>query len=273
MSSRWILLTAGFGSEDMQGAALRVRAQAQSLKLFSNVIAFTNHDLSKCCPRMVSRYGDYLNSSHKGFGYFAWKVELVQSAFSGAFGPCDGVVWVDAGCEVYKSVWTRLRLKSWMKSAEKTGTFVYSLDTPEQDFTKRALFALFPNLDSADRSPQFQATWFMLHGEVGKSIADEWMEIASSNISTLDLSQSPEGEVETFVEHRFDQSILSLILKSRMISENTYKQAGGFSGIKSQTRAFLFHPIWTSRNRSGKTIQNKSLRLLGNLSFFLNRLS
>ena len=273
MSPKWFLLTAGFGSPEMEAAALRVRGQAQSLELFSTVIAFTNKDLPNCCPKMVTQYGGYLNSSHKGFGYFAWKVELVHSALSGAFGPCDGVVWVDAGCEVYKSLWTRLRLKSWMRNAEKTGTFVYSLDTPEQDFTKKALFDHFPDLDSSDRSPQFQATWFMLHGDIGKSIADQWMEIASSGISTLDLSQSPGGEVETFKEHRFDQSIFSLVLKSRSTPLNKYKQAGGFSGVKSQIRAFLFHPIWTSRNRSGYSIQNRFLHLIGRLSLLLNRIT
>jgi hypothetical protein len=256
MTSKWFLLTAGFGSPEMEAAALRVRGQAQSLELFSTVIAFTNEDLPKSCPNMVTQYGGYLNSSHKGFGYFAWKVELVHSALSGTFGPCDGVVWVDAGCEVYNSLWTRLRLKSWMRNAEKTGTFVYSLDTPEQDFTKKALFDHFPGLDSSDRSPQFQATWFMLHGDIGKSIADQWMEIASSGISTLDLSQSPGGEVETFKEHRNEQSALSLILKSRGVRANSVSGFSGFSTLKSRIVSEIT-PFWTVRNRSGNSIQRK----------------
>jgi hypothetical protein len=262
MSANWILLTAGFGSEDMQAAARRVQAQAASMNVFSQVIAVTNSNLDKNCPVMVSRYGQYLTPEHKGFGYFCWKIELVHSALDGAFGLCDGVVWVDAGCEVYNSFWTKLRLKSWMRRAEKKGTFVYTLDTPEQDYTKLSLFSHFPRVKPSDRSPQFQATWFMLYGEVGREIANEWMRISLLDIATLDLSTSPGGEVSTFVEHRFDQSILSLTLKTMDVKKENYHQAGGNTGVKSQVRAIL-HPIWTSRNRTQKSLQIKFLVRLG----------
>ena len=253
MSSNWILLTAGFGTEDMQGAAHRVREQATSLGIFQKVVSVTNENLAKWCPRMSENYGEFLSSAHKGFGYFCWKIELVQSALSGAFGPCDGVLWVDAGCEIYKSPWTTLRLKHWMKSAEKSGTFVFNLNTPEQDYTKRSLFGYFPNLDPSDRTPQFQATWFMLYGDTGRKIANEWLRIALLGIETLDLSESPGGEVATFVEHRNEQSLLSLVLKNHSTENRKFHMFSGTETIRGKFIARI-NPIWTSRNRTEKSI-------------------
>ena len=254
MTSRWLLLTAGFGSPDMSAAAQRVKRQATSLGIFDNVLAFTDGDLETACPGVYGKYKSFLTISHKGFGYFSWKVELVQSALSGAFGPCDGVVWVDAGCEVYSSPLTRFRLRSWLKKAQKEGVFAYTLNTAEQDYTKKSLFDLFPTLNKEDRSPQFQATWFILHGEKGRSIANEWLRIALLDISTLDLSTSPGGEVASFVEHRNEQSILSLILKSRQKMPNFYLHYSGLRTLKSKCIAYV-SPIWTARNRTGNSIQ------------------
>jgi hypothetical protein len=238
----------------MNAAAQRVKSQATSLGIFDNVLAFVDSDLASACSDVYLKYGTVLNPSHKGFGYFSWKVELVNSALMGKFGEYDGIVWVDAGCEIFNSCITRFRLRKWLKRSEKQGVFAYTLDTPEQDYTKQSLFDYFPHLNKNDRSPQFQATWFILHGETGRLIANQWFKVALQDISTLDLSPSPNGEVASFVEHRFDQSILSLVLKQLMVKPRKYSPAAGVTGSLSQLRAKLLHPIWTSRNRSGNSV-------------------
>ena len=253
MTSSWLLITAGFGSSEMEGAALRVKKQAESLGLLDQVTAITTRDLATACPLVWAKYSQYLASSHKGYGYFSWKVELVYGALHGYFGDFDGVIWVDAGCEIFSTPWTRARLKRWMRRTEKTGTFLYTLDTPEQDFTKSLAFEEFPALDPNDCSPQVQATWFMLHGEIGREITEKWLEVSLKDIALLDLSPSPKGEVSTFVEHRFDQSILSLISKNLKLTVDYYSACSGNSGLKSQIRG-LIHPIWTARNRFTKTL-------------------
>jgi hypothetical protein len=253
MTSSWLLITAGFGGSEMEGAALRVKAQAKSLGFLDQVTAITTDDLATACPLVWAEYSDFLNTSHKGYGYFSWKVELVYGALHGYFGDFDGVIWVDAGCEIFNTPWTRMRLKHWMKKTQKTGTFLYTLDTPEQDFSKALAFEEFPSLDPNDRSPQIQATWFMLYGKVGRQITKKWLDVSLKNIALLDLSPSPRGEVRTFVEHRFDQSILSLLIKALKLQPDNYFPCSGNSGLKSQLRG-LVHPIWTTRNRHTKSL-------------------
>lgn len=253
MTSSWILITAGFGGSEMEGAAMRVKTQAQSLGLLDQVTSITTDDLAKACPLVWAKYADFLNTSHKGFGYFSWKVELIYGALHGYFGDFDGVIWVDAGCEIFNTPWTRRRLKHWMKETEKNGAFLYTLDTPEQDFTKALTFKEFPSLDPNDRSPQVQATWFMLYGQVGREITQKWLDLSLKNIALLDLSPSPSGEVATFVEHRNEQSLLSLVTKSLRMSPLKYVPLPGGNTLASFLQA-INHPIWVSRNRNPESI-------------------
>ena len=248
MTSSWLLITAGFGSSEMEGAALRVKKQAESLGLLDQVTAITTKDLATACPLVYEKYSQYLDPSHKGYGYFSWKVELVYGALHGYFGDFDGVIWVDAGCEIFSTPWTRARLKRWMRRTEKTGTFLYTLDTPEQDFTKSLAFEEFPKLDASDRSPQVQATWFMLHGKIGREITEKWLEVSLKDIALLYLSPRPKGEVSTFVEHRNEQSILSLTTKSKDVTPSEYFPMPGGTILGSFLQS-IHHPIWVSRNR------------------------
>jgi len=253
MKCNWLLLTAGFGSSDMEAAALRVQKQGQALGIFKTVVAVTNVDLAVSCPQMYSKYSDFLNSTHKGFGYFSWKIELVHRALDGAFGEFDGVVWVDAGCEINNTLISKWRLRRWLRKTKKRGSFLFSLDTPERDFTKKLTFSEFPNLSVEDSSPQIQATWFILSGDLGQRIANKWLEVSLKGIEFLDLTSSPGGERVGFVEHRSDQSILSLTVKSLGVEPTNYSPKSARTGLVSSLRGII-HPIWTARNRSGKSI-------------------
>ena len=243
----------------MEAAANRVKRQAESLGIFEKVIAFTNVDLTTSCPKVYSQYSEYLNPSHKGFGYFSWKIEIVCRAMQGDFGVFDGVIWVDAGCEIYNSRIAKTRLKAWMRSALRKGSFFFSLDTPESNFTKRLTFSEFPNLDPNDNSPQIQATWFLLSGETGKHLAEKWLQMALKGIEFLDLSLSPGGERDGFIEHRFDQSLLSLLIKNLNIQTRRYTPKGLPTTFPSFVHGKL-HPIWTARNRTGDSlIRNRKI--------------
>ena len=253
MKYNWLLLTAGFGSSDMESAALRVKKQGEDLGIFEAVVAVTNVDLAVSCPQMYSKYSDYLNSSHKGFGYFSWKIELVHRALAGAFGEFDGVVWVDAGCEINNTLISKWRLRKWLRKTKKKGTFLFSLDTPERDFTKKLAFSEFPDLSVEDSSPQIQATWFILSGDLGRRITSRWLEVSLKGIEFLDLTSSPGGEREGFVEHRFDQSLLSLTAKSQGVRTVRYVPKSARTGALSALRGEI-HPIWTTRNRSGDSV-------------------
>jgi hypothetical protein len=259
MGEKFLFLTAGFGDLNQIQAAERLLMQAKKSNYFSKCEMVKFENLPDIAPNVFRKYRNYLGSHHKGFGYFCWKPEIINSALRGIFGEFDGVVWADAGCEIVTNPIARIRMKKLKKYSIKHGVFCFKLNYPESDYTKRSLFEEFPDLIFPDSSPQIQATWIVLHGSIGRAISERWTEVSLNNIKNLDLRTGPECETKTFVEHRFDQSILSLVIKSFKLPVSCYTPISGKDSILSQLKG-MSHPIWTSRNRSGVSIKKKAFR-------------
>ena len=261
MKTRWLLITAGLGSASQEGAALRIVESAKAMKLFEWTEVVLTQSLEKYAPKVTSKYASYLNSQTKGYGYFAWKSEVVWSAISGSFGDYDGVIWVDAGCEINPNVITRVRMWNFLRIAKSQGGFFFTLNTPENVYTKTWVLRKFGFDPRSEESPQVQATWFILHGEKGRRIAHEWLNSSLESIEMLDFSSPIPEEVPGFIQHRFDQSLLSLVVKKTGMRISRYKPAAGNTSLKSQIRA-LFHPIWIARNRYPKSIIHPAIQKL-----------
>lgn len=252
MSDRWILITAGLGSFEFEAAAERVKSQSKSLYDWEQQIAVTEKNISEYCPTSVLKYSAVLNPETVGYGFMVWKSEIVFRSLNGEFGPCDGVVWVDAGCEVVSNPLSRLRLRKHMYQAKKYGAEVFSLKTPEASYTKRDLFHEFSEIDSYDISPQIQTTNFYLYGNLGLEIARKWFEVAMRSQSFIDESPSTRKEIPDFITHRHDQSIFSLCCKSTKNFHEFHALTSGTGSRKALVKGFIT-PFWASRNRSGSS--------------------
>lgn len=243
---KWIFLSAAFGDSSIIEAGSRIEKQAISLGIFDRVIVYKSEDLKSKAPSVSRRYSEYLNSHHKGFGYFCWKPELVYRTLLAY--PEHGLVWADAGCEINSNFLARWRLKQMMRRTISMGHFFYKLDYPEYQYTKRELFFEFPSISFPDLTTQIQATWFLLYGPQSRNLAKHWFDISLKNIRNLDLETR--YPYSGLIEHRFDQSVLSLVCKESSISANRYLPVSVPTSFLARLRA-ISHPIWSSRNRSG----------------------
>jgi hypothetical protein len=251
-SSKWIFITAGLGSPDFEDAAERVISQSKSLYEWEQQIALTEKNIADYCPTSVLKYSAVLNSQTVGYGFMVWKAEIVFRSLNGEFGPCDGVVWVDAGCEVVSNTLSKFRLRRHLHLAKKFGAEVFSLETPEVRYTKKDLFHEFPKVDQNDTTPQIQTTNFYLFGEQGLDLARKWFDVATTSQSFIDESPSIRGEVKDFITHRHDQSIFSLCCKSTQNFHKFHSLTTGTGTRKALIKGF-FSPFWASRNRTGTT--------------------
>ena len=256
----WLVLTAGLGGDNFKEAADRVVKDSLRFSFVKKAVAVYEKDLPLVCPSSYTNYRAFLNSKHHGYGYFSWKSEIVMQGLSGYWGDFEGVIWIDAGCEVFPTLFTQLRLKTWLIKSKKYGVHCFTLRTPESSYTKKDVFGLFPQLQSNDKTDQIQATWIIFH-KFASPLAAEWFKKSQLGINYLDLSVSKQGDPSEFIEHRFDQSLLSLTLKSNGILPSTIEPVAGKSGLLSILKASM-HPIWTSRNREGKTLIPFALRFL-----------
>jgi hypothetical protein len=253
MPDKWIFITAGLGNASFELAALRVASQSKTLFNWERQVVLTNDNLADFCPTCVSKYAGILNPETVGFGYMAWKAEIVFRTLNGEFGPCDGVVWVDAGCEVVSNTLTRFSLGKHLRMARRKGAAVFSLQTPEAHYTKKDLFREFPKVIDSDLTPQIQTTNFYLYGGKGLEIARMWFEVATKSQALIDESQSKTGEATDFIIHRHDQSIFSLCCKSTKNYHEFRALTSGGNTRKARARGFI-SPFWAARNRTGVTI-------------------
>jgi len=252
----WLAVTAGVGSQDFEEAANRVGNDLISSKQFEKVVVVTTKDLPSVCPETSSLYRDLMNSNTRGYGYMCWKAEIVNAATQGKWGNYDGVVWIDAGCEVTINPFSAFRLNRFKNFAINHGVACFSLDTLEIQYTKMDVFREFPEVDPEQAGKQIQTTWFLLHGEKGTRIANEWLKTVLLGTHMLDLQPSLKGEHPSFIENRYDQSTFSLVCKKNKIRVMPYRATAGSGSLISYLRGF-FNPIWTSRNRVGRSVKSK----------------
>jgi hypothetical protein len=262
--SRWLVLTSGMGSEDFEAAASRVVSQATRLPGVTRAIAVTTKDLSEVCPMTTKLYGHLQNHAHRGWGYWAYKSEIISRAFDGYWGDFEGYIWIDSGCEVFVNPISARRFKIFQQRALQTGVTVFTLKTPESLYTKNLLFREFPELNPLDSTDQIQNTFYLLSGEKGKVIADRWLMTTLISTAHSDDSTSAISEPINFVRNTGDQSVFSLVCKSEGITPMKYTPATGTNSIIGKFRAFS-HPIWVSRNRTGKSVIPKFLQKISSL--------
>jgi len=137
-----------------------------------------------------------------------------------------------------------------------TGSFgSCAQDIVASDFNKDSVFWYIEKEDAV--SWQVQATWFMLSGEIGREISDRWLESCLIDISMVD--DSTRDEREDFVENRYDQSLLSCVVKSMKIKPSRLRPCFRPLTFTSTVRCYL-HPVWSARNRTGVSIQRKEMR-------------
>lgn len=263
-TGRWIAITAGLGSKDFEEAAERVGRDLLAAAIVDGVIVVTTRDIYELCPVTTGIYAKLIENGSRGFGFMSWKSELVKYAFEGKWGDFDGVIWIDAGCEISINPVSQHYFHKFQKFAKNNGVAAFTLRTPEIEYTKQDLFDEFPEINPFTAGDQIQSTWAFFHGVTGRKAAERWFETNCKGTHLLDLGPSKKPENPRFIENRYDQSSFSLVCKSLGILPMKYKPTPGYGSFAASMKG-LIHPIWTARNRTGSTVKS-------NLSLFLERL-
>jgi len=264
-SLRVAFATAGLGSADFESAAYRVSYALSKMYPFSYSIVLTTDNLGKYCPEIYSDFKAFLKPDVKGFGFMSWKAELSHNVLRGDFGEVDVLIWVDAGCEIFDSYWTRRKFKRHLKTTLEVGHLLFSLDTPENQYTKRDVLTIFGEGFLDDNSPQIQSTFFGLSRIHSFKIVEDWYGAIKNNIKSIDDSISEIGESADFIQHTSDQSVFSLACKANGAGTNLRVLRAGNRGLLSQISA-MRDPIWASRNRFGTSIIYNWLLKFGRIS-------
>ena len=252
--SRLHLLTFGDGSYDLRAAAGRVGQQAAQQGVFASISALTTLDIRRDNPDFWNSHRDFILKNRRGFGFYVWKPHIILQALE-KIPRGDVLLWIDAGCEIRENRGHELRAL-----AEQTEDILlfriarHSVGEWTNSFT---LDAIGVDEDILQRD-QFAATvMFLRHTDASLQLCADWAAWASRDNCGCLIDRPYRDEREPFIEHRHDQSILSILihkyrnrgeLRLRALNMNLLDMAAAF-------------PIAASRNRTGVSRLKKNAHL------------
>jgi hypothetical protein len=251
------MMTFAAGSKEMQGAGKRLTEQANKSGLFANSLLITEDNLFDL-DADGSKLKYFVSRHQKGYGLFAWKSYIINLAMQGYFGEYEGVFYADAGCEL---LWNKKSLKYFedlMRQTKEFGIVAFRTPLPEFFYTKKDVLALLNNPEHI-YTPQIEATVIFAdpcsHSAV--KLVKDWWELSAVDDFKYLVDPDRDSEMVEFVEHRWDQSILSVLLKNsgyRTLADSTPRYTGSLKHISYlHYLVFTPWPIWAIRNRSAVT--------------------
>lgn len=164
----------------------------------------------------------------KGFGNYFWKPFVVKKALENLeYG--DYLMYADSGSFFIKSI---LPLIKHMEKAKKN-ILCFRLPLIEKQWTKRDAFILM-DCDSKKyiNTPQILATFFILRkSDEAIEFINSWQDNVNDNrILSDDCNVLGKPNYKEFIEHRHDQSVLSLLCKkhNNILIERDLSDYGSF---------------------------------------------
>ena len=205
------ILAVSFGSS-RQYLAISKRTINEFLKIYPQALSriYGPNDLS---PDLLS----YCVRYPRGFGYYQWKPFIVLDAINSLMDG-DVLIYIDgrSGIPKCKVSWIDDLCDQDTSAIPVWDFAAWQLTTPEQSRTTADLMDLFGvTLNSPyAMSGQFAATFFGLRvNQVTRNIVEQWHEIMKENKHLTRNEPSLLPNHKTFLENRWDQSVLSLVLK------------------------------------------------------------
>jgi hypothetical protein len=221
-----------FTDDMMAKARRRICRQARAMKIYTRIIGASEYDLD---PEFRKHFEKHLVPGAKGFGYFAWKPQIVRQTLDKMKND-DILHYVDAGCHLNpKGGW---RLKEYFALAQSSPTGILGFehrppegrlhydgrqlpDYAEYKYTKGDLIDRLRVRNNNDLLNQQQivgTTFFIRKCDSSVAFVNEWLSIPYEKFSLIDDTPSVSPNIEGFIVHRHDQSIFSLLGKLRGIT-------------------------------------------------------
>lgn len=152
-------------------------------------------------------------SQKRGGGYWLWKPYIVLKTLK-ELNKGDYLIYCDSGAHYINNV------KYLIDSMDKCNTdiMVFELPLIEKQWTKRELFNLMECIDDKYKeSNQILATYFLVKkSDYSMKFFEEYLNYACLD-DILNDEYDENLQIEDFIEHRHDQSLLSLLSKKEKL--------------------------------------------------------
>tara|TARA_R110001592_G_scaffold83316_1_gene246708 strand:+ start:1503 stop:2333 length:831 start_codon:yes stop_codon:yes gene_type:complete len=232
-----------------------------SAKLFGRFDQVLEYRFSDLDEEILSVNKESLKYRNKGAGNYFWKPYIVEKALN-KINESDYLMYADSGTFFLKSV---LPLVKYMETKNKD-ILCFRLPLIEKQWTKRDAFLRMDcDTEKYTDSTQTLATFFLV--KKTKKAIDFISAYKKYCFDSRILSDDPnvlgEENYQGFIEHRHDQSVLSLLSKkdSNVLIEGDISDYGYYPQkyIKNKERLFNNEALDIKNNKfKGTLISNRS---------------
>lgn len=201
----------GGGNENFHNAVKRISTELSRTNVFDEITTITDIDL-KNDSEFWGKHKNFIENNKRGYGYWIWKPYLIKKTLE-KMNNGDILLYLDAGCEVKDD--NNNGLSDLIEKCRKLNVMYTTTGHMEKPYAKMDTVSIMNVMnDDILNSIQHQATIvFIKKNEMTVDFVNDWYSNAC-NYHLLDDSPSKIPNDPMFVDHRHDQCIFSLLIKS-----------------------------------------------------------
>lgn len=198
-----------FADNKYKKSLIRIEDEVKRFSCFTDFFFFQEKDIEKNYLKIIKPW-----FYRRGYGYWRWKPYFVKKVLD-KLDEGDVLIWSDAGCILNSGAEEILLHYIEMARSCKSGFFVFEQKQIEREWTKNDLFE-YLQTDYDDRnSGQFWAgAWIVVKTNLSQDVIDQWYDICRNHEDLVTDKRSETPNDENFQEHRWDQSVFSLVVKA-----------------------------------------------------------
>lgn len=198
-----------FGATKYKNAVDRICLEAKKITVFDKIIGYREQDLFSF-PEF-QQHKDFVYSNPRGFGYWIWKPFLIMK-YMETMNENDILLYTDAGCTIQEKGRKRMLEYIDIVKNHQSGIIGFELTHLEKTWTKMDLVKYLEAEQYIHTNQLLSGIIFLRNCENTRNLVRQWYEIGI-NYNLSDDSPSKIANDPSFIEHRHDQSIFSLLRK------------------------------------------------------------
>jgi hypothetical protein len=235
------LVTFGSG-KTWHPAVQRLKHQAIRSKRFGKIFLYDEKDLNF---NLTENDFDFYQSNPRGYGMWIWKPLIIRRMLS-LYPECEIVLYLDSGCEINSSMKGLEKLDSYIATVRQDGGLAFELPFVEENWTSDFVIDDMKARDLALTRQLAGGIFFIKNSIAYHAFLNSWINwMKKDDFKYLRGSNFNSSSNHMFHEHRFDQSIFSILWKK---SRFTILPDESFWAPDWSTNG-KDYPIWATRNR------------------------
>lgn len=199
-----------FGNNNFENQIIRLKKEAESTSWFNEIIIENHISINE----FYLTHKNFIDSNPRGYGYWIWKPYIILKLLL-SINDNDYVFYTDAGASIITHKYNRLL--DYINILDNTDNpiITFSAGYKEKNFQKKITLQHFNLFDNTDFLDSFQIESGIIICRKNQFILNffqHWLEMCLYNNYSL-ITDETNNESLDFIEHRHDQSILSILCK------------------------------------------------------------